>query len=362
MYFCRYGREVPMSQRDAIRNSRAVRWYILTLPGCHRGPAKGLQTELDRRKRAGETLFDFFAPTYREVIRKGGKWIETARPLLYNYVFVKASENEIYRMMRDGLGVYSFLPRVRDGKSGYYPYLSDRMMDNLKWVARSYSDVLPVCPLKPEYLLKGDKVRIVDGQFKDAEATVVASPGAGQKDVVVCVENWMCIPLMHVRQDQYEIVSLNTDASRIYSRLNNIRLLICMHEALRRRHTVSGVTDDDRMMAKEILRQYRHLEPDSDIMRCKLYSILLPAYTVLGDEAGFSALVGTITGILPIVRAEQSKALLLVTLYGCTDSSIWCTQAHAIVDRWRTEPGLKKSRQQLIGWLDDFDRWFGHRP
>ena len=361
MYFCRYGREVPMSQRDAIRNSRAVRWYILTLPVCHRGPAKGLQTELDRRKRAGETLFDFFAPTYREVIRKGGKWIETARPLLYNYVFVKASENEIYRMMRDGLGVYSFLPRVRDGKSGYYPYLSDRMMDNLKWVARSYSDVLPVCPLKPEYLLKGDKVRIVDGQFKDAEATVVASPGAGQKDVVVCVENWMCIPLMHVRQDQYEIVSLNTDASRLYSRLNNIRLLICMHEALRRRHTVSGVTDDDRMMAKEILRQYRHLEPDSDIMRCKLYSMLLPAYAILGDREAFEQLLGTVRSILPLIRAEQSRSLLLVTLYGCTNCCLDYEQAHAAVDPWRGEQPLKKSKAQLLHRLDDYDSWLGHR-
>ena len=351
---------MSVNQKNAIRNSRAVRWYVLTLPGCHRGPAKGLQAELDRRKRAGESTFDFFAPTYREVIRKDGRWMATTRPLLYNYVFVKASENEIYRMMRNGLGVYSFLPRVRDGKAGHYPYLSDRMMDNLKWVARSYSDVLPVCPLKPEYLLKGDKVRITDGQFKGAEATVVASPGAGQKEVVVCVEGWMCIPLMHVRQDQYEVISLNTDATRLYARLNNIRLLVCMHEALRRYHTVSGVTEKDRILAEDILRRYRHLEPDSDIMRCKLYSILLPAYTVLGDEDGCRALVGTITGVLPLVRAEQSKALLLVTLYGCTDSSIWCSQAHAIVDGWRGEDGMKKSRKQLIDWLDDFDKWFGH--
>ena len=146
-------------------------------------------------------MFEFFAPTYTEVTRNGNGWVRTDRPLLYNYVFVKASENDIYRMMTSGLGIYSFLPRVRDGRGGHYPYLSDKAMDNLKWVARSYSDVLPVCPMKPEYLLKGDRVRITDGQFKDAEATVWSRSGTGQKEVVVCVEDWLCVNI-HGRQLQ----------------------------------------------------------------------------------------------------------------------------------------------------------------
>ena len=38
---------------ESRRNSQAVRWYVLTLPSCHRGPAVGLQRELDRRIRCG---------------------------------------------------------------------------------------------------------------------------------------------------------------------------------------------------------------------------------------------------------------------------------------------------------------------
>ena len=71
-------------------------------------------------------------------------------------------------------------------------------------------------------------------------------------------------------------------------------------------------------------------------------------------------MIETIMGLLPLVKAEQSRALLAVTLYGCTDSSIWHSQAHALVDRWRGEDNLKKNRQRLVAWLDDFDRWFGH--
>lgn len=62
-------KDIPeLAERFARRrNSQAVRWYVLTLPSCHRGPAVGLQRELDRRIRCGEPGFEFFAPSYVEV-------------------------------------------------------------------------------------------------------------------------------------------------------------------------------------------------------------------------------------------------------------------------------------------------------
>lgn len=112
------------------KNNHAVRWYVLVLPvsskGYYRGnPAKGLQTELARRIRVGEQPFEYFAPSYVAVCEKKGELVRTQHPLLYNYVFVHASEAEIYRLKRF-LPQYSFLPRVRDGRGGYYPYLSTR--------------------------------------------------------------------------------------------------------------------------------------------------------------------------------------------------------------------------------------------
>ena len=31
-----------------LRDVHTVRWYVLSLPACHKGPAKGLRKELDR--------------------------------------------------------------------------------------------------------------------------------------------------------------------------------------------------------------------------------------------------------------------------------------------------------------------------
>lgn len=357
------GKGFPLSSAavriTGIQNSRAVRWYILTLPFCHRGGAKGLQAEFDRRKRAGEPGFEYFAPTYVEVEEKDGSWIKTNRPLLYNYVFVRASENDIYRMMTSGLSQYSFLPRVREGETEYYPYLPDEAMSNLQWVARSYADVVPVCFPEPERLVKGDRIRITEGQFKNAEATVVQQPGAGRKEIVVCVENWMWVPLLHVQPGQYEVIALSSDNMHVYTRLNNDRLFGALHAALQRYHA-ARVTIEDRALAAETLQQYGRLSMDSVVTRCKLYALLLPAYTILDDREARDRLIETMHGLLPVIKAGQAKALLLVTLYGCTDNSIYYDQAHALVDPWRAEESPKKIKAQLIRRLGDYDLWLGH--
>lgn len=352
-------------QLRARKNSNAVRWYVLALPTSRQGhyqgnPARALRMELERRARSGEPVFEYFAPSYVEVRKQHGELVRTNHPLLYNYVFIHASEAEIYRMKRF-LPQYNFLPRVREKDDAYYPYLSDEAMENLKWVAASYSDVLPVYTPGPERLMKGDRIRITEGQFKGVEASVIIQPGGGRKEVMVCVENCMYVPLLCVEPGQYEVIALNADNRHVYTRLNGDRLPAGLHEALKRYHSPEGVTDADRALASEVLQQYANLQLDSDVMRCKLYSMLLPAYAILGDREAFDQLLGTVRSILPLIRAEQSRSLLLVTLYGCTNCCLDYEQAHAAVDPWRGKQPLKKSKAQLLRRLDDYDCWLSHR-
>ena len=86
------------------RDQEAVRWYVLTLPlppvaGVTRSSLEGLDVELSRRERRGEGLVRYFSPSCRgeEGGRQDGQH-ETA--LLYNYVFIHASENEIFSLKR----------------------------------------------------------------------------------------------------------------------------------------------------------------------------------------------------------------------------------------------------------------------
>ena len=62
-------------------------------------------------------------------------------------------------------------------------------------------------------------------------------------------------------------------------------------------------------MAREVLRSYGSLRAETDVMRCKVYSSLLPAYKLLGEEDEFVRLLATMRSMLPAVKAAQSRAL-----------------------------------------------------
>ena len=346
------------------RAQEAVRWYVLTLPTAGSGrdrisPSKGLDAELSRRERRGEALFEYFSPSYVEARKVGGKMVNTKRPLLYNYVFVHASEDEIFSLKRT-LPLYNFLPRVSSGGRSYFPYLSDREMDTLRWVAASYSNELPVYVPDSDRLLKGDRVRITSGYFTGMEAEVVIQPGGGHKDVMARILDCMWVPLLEVKPGEYELIELNTKGKHVYTHLDNDRLREGLHDALGRYHASGNVSEEDPRLAREVLRSYGSLRAETDVMRCKVYSSLLSAYKLLGEKEEFARLLATMCGMLPAVKAPQSRALLLVTLYGCTDSALYRQMAREVVDPWRCESSPKKSKLSLIRRLDDYDRWLRH--
>ena len=105
MNVLRDGRSERGTARGGKRHDlKTVRWYVLTLPttGAARrdwiSPAKSLDAELSRRERRGETLIEYFAPSYVEVRKVDGKLVNTRRPLLFNYVFIRSSVEAIFRM------------------------------------------------------------------------------------------------------------------------------------------------------------------------------------------------------------------------------------------------------------------------
>lgn len=345
------------------QNRNRVRWYVLTLPisrkGFHCGdPAKKLIAEMDRRARIGEKTFEFFAPSYVEVSEKNGTVTKTNRPLLYNYVFIHASETEIFGL-KQYIPQYNFLPKIKDTRGDYYPHVSDQEMENLKWVFNAYENEIPVMTPDPGRIAKGDRVRIVDGKFKGVEATVVLLSGSRRKNIMVCIENCMYVPLVTVTPGQYEVIELNGDSRCVYARMNNDRIFGKLHEATLRLHN-GGTTDEDRKLAKETILQFGNLMFESAALRCKLYAMLLPAYAILGQTENFNNLLATIRKFMPMINSEYAKALLLVVAYGCSDNARFQELAHEIVDPWRKPNVIKKNKQELIRQLDNFDRRFGH--
>ena len=346
----------PLSK---VRNRHIVRWYVMVYPTSSRAMTEELDRELSRRRRDNEPLFEYFAPILVEAKKINGRLMKTRRPLLYNYLFVHASEREIYRI-KQRLPQYNLLPRVKDSKETYhYPYLTDKAMRDLQWIARSYAEPIPVCTANPAWLVRGDRIRITEGRFAGLEAKVVTNGPSRHKEILVSIDNWMCVPLLKVQTGEYEVIELNAENPNYYSRLNNSKLLNRLHDALCR-HLAGVRATENRAIAAKVLQEYGNLTLDSDIMRSKLHALLLQAYTILGETSKRERQLRAIQEMLPAVQAEQARALLLVTLYGCTDNRLYYDQAHALIDPWHSEEFPKKSKAQLIHHLEDFDRQFGH--
>lgn len=348
--------DIPPTASSA-KERNEVRWYILLLPYGHRGPAKGLQEELDRRAKMKEPLFEFFAPSYKAMRCVNGKMVESEKALMYNYIFIRASEKEIYRMKNETLSLYNFLPRRQDARRSYYPYLTDREMDNLQWIARAYSHSIPICTIEPDQLIVGDRVRITSGQFAGAEASVVKPASGGAKSIMVSIDNWMWVPLIHVRPDEYEIISLNEKGKHQYSQLDNDRMWNGLHQAMGRMIRKEELTEADHKVAKDTLKLCKNLTMNSDVMRSKLYSLLMQAYCIEDMEEACHLVIGKAQTILPLLHAEQSKALLLISLYGCTDNILYREEAEGILLPWKKEGTPKKVKRQLLQRFYDFDSW-----
>ncbi len=351
---------IAPSARNA-HNRKVVRWYLMVYPYGRKGLTDGLEREIARRKCDGERQFEYFAPKYVETKEIDGKLVTTEVALLYNYFFVHASEDEVIRLKKFE-PQYNFLHRVtaKDG-STYLPYVKDEIIQTLQWIARSYAGVIPLYLLDQTLLIKGDRIRITKGQFKGVTARVVTRPKSPEKEVMVFVENWLCVPLINVKPGQYKVIDLNESAehANVPYGLDNQRLSQSLHEALCRYYR-SEATEEDRKLAQDTLDRYSEVVADSTIQRCKLYSLLLPACRILEAKEKQDGLLNIIDVMMPSIKAEQSLARLLVLMYACTDNRFWYEQAHKLVDPWTREDSPKKSKQELIRRLADYDECLGH--
>ncbi len=350
-----------VSPAKAIASRRAVRWYLMSYPYNRKGLTDGLERELKRRSKDGEKPFEYFAPTYIEAKEENGKLVTSRTSLLYNYFFIHASEDEIFRIKKFE-PQYNLLHKIT-GKDGisYFPYVKDSVIQTLKWIASSYSGFIPLYLLDQTLLVKGDRIRITKGTFKGVEARLVTRPGSAVKEIMVFVDNWMCVPLMNVKPTQYEIIDVNDTGghSKAISGLDDQRLSQNLHEALCR--CLKGETsEEDLKLAEDTFKKFATIVVDTVVLRCKLYSFLLPACRIMDDRAKLDGLLKIIQVMIPTIKAAQSLAQVLVYAYACTNDYIYHEQAHKLVDPWAFEPEPKRSKRILIDRLSDYDRILGH--
>lgn len=345
-------------QIDILHMINVVRWYILILPGNHRGrPSAALEREFNRRRRNGEKVYDYFAPTMVSVTANHRR---SSTPLLYNYIFMKASVKEILEL-KEILPQYNFLRKRRyvNEYENSYPFLTDEEMENLRWVAKAYNDILPVFSPDASFVTKGDKVKITSGPYKGIVAEVATVKGSKSPKVFLRLPEVFNVPLWNIAPNEYEVIEINESDKSIYDRLNNDRYNKGLHKGLENRFT-STVTQEDINLATEVVNYFKNLKSPKGALRTRKTVLLLKAYTILGDEENRKNIMSEMVTLAHLTKSINLQMLIYTTIYGCTDSSIYYNKSHELLGKLTDDSKLRKSQINLISHLKDYDRWFGH--
>ncbi len=336
------------------------RWYVMFFPWGKSGLTVGLEQELSRRKISGEKPFEYFAPTYVMMKEADGNMVKSTENMLYNYFFVHTTEDDLFVIKRHQPQYSVMRPEYDSDGVRHYPYVSDNAIKTLRWVSKSFGGCIPICFIDQRLFVRGDKIRIIRGRFKGTEAHLVARPNSDKNDVMVYVDNWMCVPLMNVHPEHYTIIGLNdTDETNRLSALDDKSLSQELHEALCRFHG-EQTTEEDKALAERVCSEYSDLKVTTSLQRCKQCAYLLPAYTILNRTDKVEHLLSLMQVLLKEIKSEQVIASTLLVIYGCTDNAFHYEKVHVIIDAWAKDPSPKKSHQNLIARLADYDKCFGH--
>lgn len=211
-------------------------WYILTLARAN----DKTHTELERRvmrfnqdgNMRGDQDLDpsgnqppskpypkigLFAPTYVEMRRKGSHVTRIRKPLTCNYIFLRSTLTGL-RCFRS---LYSDYNLIRNRAGEGYLTVTDHELENFRRVAMAYGNNMPCFKPDETELQKGDKVKILDGPFKDVEGYLVTKKGKDGGRVVISISGLMAVETIEIAPEYLQVIEFAKGSKHIYDKLDS---------------------------------------------------------------------------------------------------------------------------------------------
>lgn len=279
-------------------------WYIAR---AHHVTAE-LCTMLDRMP------FDYFAPMSERSIVVKGREMKRSVPLALNYVFFHTDDfMELRTIVRD-------IPRVsmlyhqpaRDAKtdshdSQYRPMIaSDREMEMFIKAASFYSQGAPLAVPDRKLMMKGDKVRIIDGPFKGVEGVLISQQGKDGGKVVVSIGDLVSVSTLDISPENIQVIQFAHGNKHIYKKLDSFKLRI--DRALKELAEGQSLSDDERQHITNFIRRFSTVRTDTINTEARLAMYVLKGYYALHMPGEVAANYKRLRDeILPRVKSNKVK-------------------------------------------------------
>lgn len=223
---------------------------------------------------------ELFAPTFVSLTQPEGNKVKRAeRPLLYHYIFLRGSENEIKRLCHTFEG-FSF---VLDRHTRRHVTLSDEAVEQFRIIARFYSGKLPCFPLEEINLEEGDRVQIVTGPCAGLTGTYISRKGGRSGNILVAVDSTMAAIVYDIPAEYVRVLEFAHDSRRVYDQLDSYAtklLAVIAPDDGPSRDAAEGVA-----AATVFVRRLGEVRISNPKLNAKLHILLYGAYCILGDRA-----------------------------------------------------------------------------
>lgn len=361
-----------MLMEDHVR-----RWYVLK---CNRSVAKTRDALLAMRNaHAGQ--FDFFFPTRFVLENVGGKRRRVEKTVAFNFVFANCSYALLRQLAQESAGDLTPLYR-RMGRDDALCKVRDRLlvvpdaeMDMFIRAIGAYEGDVPALLPEEADLEKGDRVRIIGGQFDGIEGILVTRQGKDGGRVLVKVSEVLCVPTLEIEPECIEVLEFAPEGRHLYKKFDSFiqkirhTLKACLYhemglslppaacEALRAAY---ANIPKGRTEATMFLRRFGNFRPATLNQRARKAVFMLMSYRVLGQQKSLEALLPEVAELDGLLTAPTQQAFLRVYLYAVSGDRRHLAPAISAVAALESAKKSDLLREMLTDDLRDFRYIYGH--
>lgn len=282
------------------------KWFILNhfdaLPAPRSQTAK---TSIDRFNSAGGCQLELFAPTFVKAVNINGRQIKREQPLIFHYVFVRGTLDEIKRLCSLSNGFSFVLNRSSEER---YATVDDKRMDDFKAIARAYSNSLPFFALDDIDLEAGDKVEIVEGSFPGLVGYYMPKAKSSSGDIILSVTQNLGTVVYDVKAKYVRVLEFSKKSRRSYDQID--AFIPHLLQALRHYNEGVVLSDKEKSDITLFVRRMSVVKIDNHKLDAKLQALLFGAYQILGNIVESKRAKDRFIKISHSVTNEWTEALI----------------------------------------------------
>lgn len=258
--------------------------------------------------------FEYFAPMSEKKMVVKGKDVKRNVPLALNYVFFHTDDFQFLRSMIRDMSRVTMLYHSpsRDAKSNtkdtqYRPMIAnDREMEMFIKAASFYTQGAPLTVPDRKLMMKGDRVRIIDGPFKGVEGTLISQQGKDGGKVVVSIGDLVSVPTLDISPENIQVIRFAHGNKHIYKKMDSFKPRV--EKALKKRSSGEELQEEEKDAIENFIKRFSSVETDTVNTEARLTMLVLLGYYALQmPQETRMYFLKLRDEILPRVKSERIK-------------------------------------------------------